>query len=72
MEGYAFLKFDTYFINYTGITLREPFQLLFINLALYAALKIYFLRSKGHWLVLFSPLWAGAQCMVPFSCPVFL
>ena len=37
---------------YTGITLREPFQLLFINLALYAALKIYFHRSNAHWLVL--------------------
>ena len=40
-------------LMYTGITLREPFQLLFINLALYAALKIYFHRSNGHWLVLF-------------------
>jgi len=39
-------------IMYTGITLREPFQLLFINLALYAALKIYFYRSIAHWLVL--------------------
>ena len=39
-------------IMYTGITLREPFQLLFINLALYAALKIYFHRSNAHWLVL--------------------
>ena len=40
-------------LMYTGITLREPFQLLFINLALYAALKIYFHRSNGHWLFLF-------------------
>ena len=39
-------------IMYTGITLREPFQLLFINLALYAALKIYFHKSMSHWLVL--------------------
>ena len=39
-------------LMYTGITLREPFQLLFINLALYAALKIYFHRSNAHWLVL--------------------
>jgi hypothetical protein len=38
---------------YTSVTLREPFQLLFINLALYAALKIYFHRSNAHWLVLF-------------------
>ena len=39
-------------LMYTGITLREPFQLLFINLALYAVLKIYFDRSNVHWLVL--------------------
>ncbi len=39
-------------LMYTGITLREPFQLLFINLALYAALKIYFHRSNAHWFVL--------------------
>ena len=40
-------------LMYTSVTLREPFQLLFINLALYAALKIYFHRSNAHWLVLF-------------------
>ena len=40
-------------LMYTSLTLREPFQLLFINLALYAALKIYFHRSIAHWLVLF-------------------
>ena len=39
-------------LAYTSITLREPFQLLFVNLALYAALKIYFHRSIAHWLVL--------------------
>ena len=37
----------------TSVTLREPFQMLFVNLALYAALKIYFHRSIAHWLVLF-------------------
>ena len=40
-------------LMYTSVTLREPFQLLFINLALYAALKIYFHRSNAHWFVLF-------------------
>ena len=40
-------------LMYTSVTLREPFQLLFSNLALYAALKIYFHRSIAHWLVLF-------------------
>ena len=39
-------------LMYTSVTLREPFQLLFINLALYAALKIYFHRSIAHWFVL--------------------
>ena len=38
---------------YTSVTLREPFQLLFVTLAFYAALKIYFHRSIAHWLVLF-------------------
>jgi len=40
-------------LMYTSVTLREPFQLLFINLALYASLKIYFYRSNAHWLLLF-------------------
>ena len=40
-------------LMYTSVTLREPFQLLFVNLAFYAALKIYFDRSIAHWLVLF-------------------
>ena len=40
-------------LMYTSVTLREPFQLLFINLALYAVLKIYFHRSISHWPVLF-------------------
>ena len=39
-------------LMYTSVTLREPFQLLFVNLALYAALKIYFHRSIAHWFVL--------------------
>ncbi|HAT52621.1 MAG TPA: hypothetical protein DCS80_05025 [Betaproteobacteria bacterium] len=40
-------------LAYTSVTLREPFQLLFVNLALYAVLKIYFHKSIAHWLVLF-------------------
>ena len=40
-------------LMYTSVTLREPFQLLFVNLALYASLKIYFHRSNAHWFVLF-------------------
>ena len=40
-------------LMYTSVTLREPFQLLFVTLAFYAVLKIYFHRSIAHWLVLF-------------------
>ena len=40
-------------IIFTSVTLREPYQLLFINLAIYAALKIYLHKSSIHWLVLF-------------------
>jgi hypothetical protein len=36
----------------TAITLREPYQLLLVNLAVYAALKIFLNRSFLHWLVL--------------------
>ena len=35
----------------TGVTLREPFQLLFINLAAYSALRIGITRSKAFWLL---------------------
>jgi len=48
---YSFLPSS---IMYTSITLREPFQLLFVNLAIYAALKIYNHRPAIHWLVLFG------------------
>lgn len=37
-------------VMYTSITIREPFQLLFVNLAIYAALKIYCQKSVIHWL----------------------
>jgi hypothetical protein len=40
-------------IMMTGITLREPFQLFFVNLAIYAALKIYLKKSSVHWFILF-------------------
>lgn len=34
----------------TGVTLREPFQLLFVNLAIYSAMRIGLTGSKIHWL----------------------
>ncbi len=38
---------------FTSVTLREAYQLLFVNLAFYSALKIYLNKSAAHWLVLF-------------------
>jgi len=38
---------------FTSVTLREPYQLLFVNLVIYSALKIYLNKSSFHWLVLF-------------------
>ena len=46
---YAFLPSS---LIYTSVTLREPFQLLFVNLAIYSALKIYLHKSAKHWFVL--------------------
>lgn len=40
-------------ILYTGITLREPYQLFFVNLLIYASLKIYLHKSIVHWFLLF-------------------
>jgi hypothetical protein len=39
-------------ILYTALTLREPYQLLWVNLAIYAALKIYFDKSYKYWFAL--------------------
>ena len=39
-------------IIHTSVTLREPYQLLFVNLAIYAALKIYLNKSLAYWPVL--------------------
>ena len=40
-------------IIFTSITLRETYQLLFVNLAVYSALKIWLRKSPLYWLVLF-------------------
>ena len=37
----------------TSITLREPYQMLLVNIAAYAVLTIYLRGSKIHWLILF-------------------
>ena len=60
-------------LMYTSVTLREPFQLLFINLALYAALKIYFHRSIAHWFVLFlAAVGMGALHGVLLASGIFI
>lgn len=48
---YAFLPSS---ILITSVTLREPYQMLFVNLAIYAALKIYLHKSAVYWLWLFT------------------
>lgn len=40
-------------ILYTSVTLREVYQLLFVNLAAYSTFKIYLNKSSKYWLVLF-------------------
>ena len=46
-------------IMYTAITIREPYQLLFVNLAIYAVLKIYLHKAVRHWFTLIFAI-AGA------------
>lgn len=46
---YAFLPSS---IIYTSITIREAYQMLFVNIAIYAALKIFIHKSARHWLAL--------------------
>ncbi len=46
-------------IMFTAVTLREPYQMLFVNLAIYAVLKIYLHKANRHWLTLILAI-AGA------------
>lgn len=39
-------------VFHTSVTLREPYQLFFVNLAIYAFLKIYLNKSLVYWSVL--------------------
>jgi hypothetical protein len=43
-------------IMFTAVTLREPYQLFFVNLAIYAILKIYLHKADGHWLTLIAAI----------------
>jgi len=40
-------------ILFTSVTLREVYQLLFLNIAIYSSLKIFLSNSNYHWLILF-------------------
>lgn len=54
---YAFLPSSLLF---TAVTLREPYQLMFVNIALYSALKIYLHHSLKHWiLIIFAVVGMG-------------
>lgn len=57
----------------TSVTLREPYQLLFVNLAVYSALKIYLKKSYVHWLLLFcAAAGMGVLHGVLFAFGVFI
>jgi hypothetical protein len=43
----------------TGVTLREAYQLLSINLAVYAALNIYLHARMRHWMLLIASVLVG-------------
>ncbi|MDP2318093.1 MAG: hypothetical protein Q8O42_01980 [Acidobacteriota bacterium] len=47
-------------ILWTGVTIREPYQLLFINLSMYAAVKVSVGLSPWNWLLLFVAVAAGS------------
>lgn len=34
---------------FTAVTLREPYQLLFMNIAIYSVLEIYLFKKNWHW-----------------------
>jgi len=46
---YAFLPSSVFL---TAVTLREPYQLLFVNLAIYGYLQVYLNRATKHWITL--------------------
>src|SRR6266550_47367 len=46
-------------ILWTSVTLREPYQLLMVNVAMYAALKIHLSKSLRHWIWLLLAVGIG-------------
>lgn len=60
-------------ILWTSVTLREPFQLLFVQLALYASLKIHLAKSTRHWVWLIAAAVCGGLLHATvFAFGVFL
>lgn len=49
MLVFAFLPSSVFL---TAVTLREPYQLLFVNLAIYGYLQVYFNGASRHWVTL--------------------
>jgi hypothetical protein len=43
-------------IMFTSVTLKESYQLLFVNLAIYAALKIFLDKADKYWILLLSAI----------------
>lgn len=43
-------------IMFTAVTIREAYQLLFVNIAIYAVLKIYLHKSAAHWFLLVAAI----------------
>ncbi len=57
----------------TSVTLRESYQLFFVNLAIYSALKIYLNKSATHWLYLFcAAIGMGALHGALFAFGLFI
>jgi hypothetical protein len=48
-------------VLWTSVTLREPYQLLCVNIMLYASLRILIERSHRHWVCLLAAVAAGAM-----------
>lgn len=49
-------------IMFTAVTLREPYELLFVNLAIYAILRLYLYKAVRQWLTLMVAI-AGAGAL---------
>jgi hypothetical protein len=53
-------------VLWTAVTLREPYQLLSVNLTLYAALRLFERRSVWYWVVLLAGVFIGSRLHATF------